>query len=69
MVSTLALPLYQVYFMFSVFLFLSRLLCWSVCVCVPVHLHVHMCARVSGVSQNINEQITHDSSGMCDAVG
>ena len=51
--------------------FLSRLLCWRMCVYVYacVHLRVHMCASVSGVSPSINEQIIHDSAGMCDAVG
>lgn len=36
--------------------------CACVFVCACVHLCVYTCASVSGVSQNINEQIIHDSS-------
>lgn len=43
--------------------------CACVFVCARVHLCVHTCASVSGVNQNITEQIIHGSSGMCDAVG
>lgn len=38
-------------------------------VCARVHLHMHTCASVSGVSQNITEQIIHGSSGIYEAVG